>query len=193
VAKGLISFDRLNVITIDLSNIEHYIDPYIPAWESVKSGHHRGANIFTHQESTNGIEITWRAMEGLPISNGDYPGFKSLYAFDGDYSSSRWGSSQTGTNIRSNAWIGFDFGQGLDKHIRHVRIRQGGAIKSGTIQQSLDGAVWATVADVPLVNDKNIRIYHLPKSKPARFWRLLANDNLAPPSAWTVYEIQMVE
>lgn len=191
--RGLISLNRLNVIIVDLSNIEHYIDPYIVAWDSVKSSLHRGTNIFTNHTPTNDVNVTWRAMEGLSISNGDYPGFPKSDAFDGDFSSSRWGSAQTGVSIKNNAWIGFDFGLGLEKHIRHIRVRQGGAIKSGIVQQSADGVEWVTVGNVSLVTDKNIRAYHLPQSKPTRFWRLLADENMTPPSAWTVYEIQMAE
>ncbi|MDP1774334.1 MAG: hypothetical protein Q8L15_18865, partial [Methylobacter sp.] len=106
----------------------------------------------------------------------------------------RWASKQTGLENSGAAYIGYDFGNGVKKHIRQLHLRQGGAITSVKVQQSDGGSLWREVATLTLQADNNTYLHDLPPSQTARFWRLLANGNTgAGPSAWSVYEIEMME
>ena len=195
-------FDSPNTVLIDMTQIEFLIDPGIlqknePSLSADAKTGGGAASFFRETSGSTQLSIAARSNQckgGTSISGGDYPGFPASQAFDEDDTSSRWGSLQTGRGIRSNAYIGYDFGAGKEKHIRRMGIRQGGAIGSIKMQRSSNGKDWQDVKSLDIVTDNNMRFYDLPGSGASRYWRILANADLGDgPSAWTVYDVKMME
>lgn len=131
---------------------------------------------------------------GTPISGGDYAGYPKDNAFDGTPSTD-WASSQTNNAVSGVAYLGYDFGSGVTKHIRRLSLTcvLGGTYlpSSVKIQNSSDGTAWMDVVTVNAFQGKNI--IDLPVSTATRFWRVLANANLPTASAWHVNELELYE
>ena len=178
--------DLQNTVVIDMTNIDILVDSGIlhgdrPLISSVKSGER--STVRSNQ-----------CTGGTAISGGDYADFPASQAFDHDGINTRWASKQTGLGNKGVAYIGYDFGKGVKKHIRQLSLRQGGAITSVKVQRSDDGGRWLDVVTLALQADSNTYLHDIPPSQAARFWRLLADGNTGEgPSAWTVYEIKMME
>ena len=184
--KQRIVSDLKNTVVIDMTEIEFLVGAEI----SQKNEH----LISAEKSEEKSIANPNQCKGGIAISGGDYPGFPAFQAFDGDSINTRWASQQTGLKTAGAAYIGYDFGGGKKKHIRQLSIRQGGAITSVKIQRSDDGKLWRDVAILALQADNNSYLHNIPPSQAARFWRVLANGNTgAGPSAWAVYEIEMME
>lgn len=128
------------------------------------------------------------------ISSGDYSTNVKGNAFDNNLGT-YWGSSQLET-VSGVAYIGNDFGAS-PKHIRRVTLRQystGNCVTSVKIQRSSDGVTWADVQTFSnLPQNETLQILDLPASTASRYWRLLANSNVAAGSSWAVIEVEMME
>lgn len=131
---------------------------------------------------------------GTAISGGDATGYGKSNAFDGD-TTTNWNSSQNAANQSATAYIGYDFGTGVARHIRKIKLTQiadtRSAVTSVKVQNSSDGSAWTAVATVNTY--AGINIIELPASNARRYWRILANANLTNTFAWTVSECAMFE
>lgn len=116
------------------------------------------------------------------------------YAFDGNVNTA-WLSPYT-ANMIGVLYIGQNFGEQNNRHIREVTIQQvvGNiyAVSSFKVQKSTDNSTWTTVATISTPVDNGIYTYDVPVSEGARYWRLLANAQAAD-SWWMIKEIQMKE
>jgi hypothetical protein len=127
------------------------------------------------------------------ISGGDTAPYVLGNAFDDD-SGTLWGSSQGSPTVSGFAYIGQDFGAGTEYEIRRFTIRQyytaTSEIGSLVVQYSDNGAIWSTLDTITILENGDLQVFDLGASSPARYWRLLANDN---PSAghWYVAEVEM--
>lgn len=149
-----------------------------------------GANINLYKllgihEQTKLIDI---AENGNAISGGDAPGFPAKNAFTS--LQTEWRSKQTGVDVLTHAYIGYDFGElkiitgrsryGVDanvrQHITTIKIKQSkdpfARATKVRIERSDNGKQWFGVAVVDLPNDENLNTVHFKHSVPSRFWRL---------------------
>jgi hypothetical protein len=88
--------------------------------------------------------------------------------------------------------IGYDFGAGVTRHIRRVRIKHYGAAQmpnSIKLQRSSDNSTWVDVQTLsPASLDET---FDISASGAYRYWRLYCNQNMG--GAWVIYEIEMME
>jgi hypothetical protein len=127
-------------------------------------------------------------ISGAAISGGDYAAINSKeMAFDGN-SSIPWASSQTTSNQLGVAYLGYDFG--VSRSIRRLTITTASTkiMPSVKVQRSTDNSTWTDVLTASLTGVDTIS---LPTSTPSRYWRVLANANIA--SAWDIHEMTMHE
>lgn len=135
---------------------------------------------------------------GKAISGGDYStSYTPNFAFDDDEDKTAWATRQQGKDIMGNAFVGYDFGSGVKRNIRRMKIKQFGAMMASVkVQSSDDGETWSSVTRFKLDNRSTDKgSYDLPPSNPARFWRILANSDVSahPTGNWLVHEIEMME
>lgn len=147
---------------------------------------------------------------GQPISGGDHPNFPAKNAFDKYVT--EWRSAQTGSDVTTSAYIGYDFGPvrlengrlryGIETFIKHdissFRIKQGceknNRATKVRVERSMDGKKWYGVAVVSLQDCDALVTVNFPKSVPSRYWRLrpiVFNGGANDP--WVVQAIQLIE
>jgi len=132
------------------------------------------------------VDVTGK---GTPISNGDLPGFPATYAFD--MYKTEWRSLQTGLNVPSAAYIGYDFGEikstnglrnmyGIEtkirKHITTIGIKQSSTANNrvtvARVERSEDNVEWYGVGIIQLPDNDCLNLIYLRDSVPSRYWRL---------------------
>lgn len=141
------------------------------------------------------VDIT---TQGNAISGGDYPGGagfgNKLYAFDNDESSTTWVSSQGGSSIMGNAYIGQS---NLPTKITRIRFKNPSiiGISSVKIQWSVNGTNWYDIQTSSVSsagsywNDLTLQSY-TPSSYPHSV-RILANSNLSEGFYMGYMEVEM--
>ena len=95
-------------------------------------------------------------LTGTALSGGFVTGYPPTYAFDDNYDTEEnqnvWVSSQSGSSVSGNAWIGMDFGS--TKTVTRVELIQYGFtgvvdsdrnIVAANLQSSSNGSTWSTV------------------------------------------------
>jgi hypothetical protein len=134
------------------------------------------------------------ATGGTALSGGASSGV-AANVFDGN-TGTVWASSQTGTGVSGAAWIGYDMGAGNTREIRRIVLTQHTSqaqnrISSGLLQSSPDGSTWTTRDTLTLPTTGAPETINCAASGAFRYWRLLANANLAGSDPWAVFEMQM--
>lgn len=131
---------------------------------------------------------------GTAISGGNSGSNIAVNAFDNN-TTTIWESSQTGTSVGYNAYIGYIFP--VAKHIKEVKFTTGSNLNFNpyniAIQRKVNG-VWQTVKTSSVIRSgSTINTIELPSSGSSTEWRILALDN--PPSgySWQVAEVEMRE
>lgn len=126
---------------------------------------------------------------GSALSGGDYSGQPKENAFDG-YTTNWWYSSQMGTSVSGNAYIGKNFDS--PKNIDSILLIQGtgiNAITSVKVQTATNGSNWTDAQTFnSLVDGANLLTLNTPIPSNS-YTRLLANSNLGAGNAWVVQEI----
>ncbi|MEI7987742.1 MAG: discoidin domain-containing protein [Chloroflexota bacterium] len=144
--------------------------------------------------NTSGSYSADQCYNGLAISGGYLNADTASKAFD-NLTTTAWTSLQAGTSINNNAYIGYSFGG--SKHIRRITIKQSAnsanRLTSALFQYSDNNTTWTTINTIALVDDENVNSYDISASGLHRYWRLLANSNLAATNPWSVIEIEMTE
>lgn len=125
---------------------------------------------------------------GAPISGGDLPNFPASNAFDKLIT--EWRSRQTGAEVLTSAFIGYDFGPirldngrlrygvetFLKKEVASIRIKQGcepeNRVTKARLERSPDGEKWFGVAVVDLPDCDGLVTVSVKRSVPSRYWRL---------------------
>ncbi len=147
---------------------------------------------------------------GAPLSNGYIPNYPPSNAFDKYIT--EWRSSQLGTNIIKEAYIGYDFGEiklengrnryGIETFIRHdvstIKIKQGcNSTNRATkirIERSNDGTKWYGVAVVDLKDCDGLLTVNFNRSVPSRWWRIRPiKFNGLSTDWWAVQALQLVD
>jgi hypothetical protein len=128
---------------------------------------------------------------GTPISGGDNGSNTKDRAFDDD-ESTLWQASQTGASIKDTAYIGCDFGSGVTKHIRRVRVKIGLYVASVMLQYSDNGTSWTDAQSLTFTSGSGWFSFDIGATGAHRFWRLLAKSGPAI-QAWSIAEIEMME
>lgn len=136
-------------------------------------------------EQTKLLDLTG---DGDPISGGDALYFPASNAFT--IFAKEWRSKQTGQQVLTSAYIGYDFGfikistgrqrYGIDTSIRNtistIKIKQSNnqnnRVTKARIERSEDGKSWYGVAIVHLPDNDLLNTIHFKASVPARYWRL---------------------
>jgi hypothetical protein len=180
---------------------------YIPS----STGSHRYWRLLANSDATAGEPWIVKEIEmkdNFPFNDETSPDLASTNAISGgtlatssitrafdDTTGSAWYSSQTGTSISGNAYIGWDFGEANKKHIRKVLITQYAAsysVSSVLVQRKVDSSSsWSTVSTVSVPGGGYYMI-ELPESGEAQYWRILANSNTSA-GYWGIYELEMEE
>lgn len=124
------------------------------------------------------------------ISGGDATGGAKENAFDGD-TGTNWASSQTGTNVFSNAYIGDYFG-GISHTIKEILFHQSSnweeRISSAILQVSDDGVTWTDIENFALSAGSQILTPASPQA--GKYARLKANASTNTGKSWKVSEIE---
>lgn len=125
---------------------------------------------------------------GAAISGGAHPNFPASNAFDITISEFR--SAQTGSDVKTSAYVGYDFGPirlnngrlryGVETFIKYditsLRIKQGcepeNRITKARVERSQDGIKWYGVAIVDVEDCDGMVTLNFAKSVPSRYWRL---------------------
>jgi hypothetical protein len=135
-------------------------------------------------------------LDGEPVSGG-YGSDAPERAFDG-CDESFWVSSQRGTSVKGEAWIGYAFAD--PQAIRRIRIAQTSnpPFRQDVVrvEKSTDGeSSWIAAAPGPFRIDGATSWIDLPSGDPARRWRIIAaGDNASDlEHAWSVYEISFFQ
>ncbi len=147
---------------------------------------------------------------GAPISGGDHPSFPASNAFDTYIT--EWHSRQTGVEVTTSAYIGYDFGPiklnngrlryGIDTFIKHdiaaFRIKQGcepeNRVTKVRVERSADGVKWYGVTILDLQDCDGLITVYFNKSVPSRYWRLRPTAfNGGTNDFWAVQAFQLME
>jgi hypothetical protein len=149
-----------------------------------------GAKINVHKllgvhEQTKLLDLTGN---GTPISNGSHPSHPASNAFT--KFDTYWESSQSGADVISKSFIGYDFGNvklpsGRERYavpaairynIATLAIKQGdkaeNRVTKARVERSDNGTEWYGVAIVNLPDNSNLNTVSFKQSVPSRFWRL---------------------
>lgn len=151
----------------------------------------------TDSVNTSGGDVT-SAAGAISGGNINATTNNAQKAFDNN-AATGWGSSQRGTAISGNAWIGQDFGSATDsaRHIRKIVIRQHSNINydvnSVFVEFSDDGSNWTNHQTLAIGKNGSLNTYVIESSSPHRYWRLRANQNLTATYYWIVMELEMRE
>jgi len=145
---------------------------------------------------------------GTPISGGDMPPHSAAFAFSTN--KNEWKSRQSGPNVISSAYIGYDFGvikiptgrarYGIPadarQHITTLKIKQStdqsSRVTKARVERSDNGVEWYGVAIITLPNDDHLNTIHFKQSVPSRYWRLrpivFAGDSC---TGWAVQALEL--
>ncbi len=126
---------------------------------------------------------------GQAISGGAAPGYPASNAFE--YYTTEWHSLQTGSDVTSSTFIGYDFGDiktlnqtrrmyGIDtaihKHITAFAIKQdpnpANRATQVRLEYSNDNCKWYGAGLATLPDDDCLNTILMKRSAPARYWRL---------------------
>jgi len=145
--------------------------------------------------------LTVVSTAGNAISDSDFSGFPKGEAFDTN-TANAWATNLTGSGISGAAWVGQDFG-GSSYEIVEIDLRQawsGGAdttygVNSIKVQYSDNGSAWSDANTIsPTLNGtspSNLQTFSVTPSGAHRYWRLLANQNLAGGTHWVICVCEM--
>lgn len=171
-----------------------------------------GAQINIHKllgvhEQTKLLDLTGN---GNAISGGDAYNFPAANAFTTLVT--EWHSKQSGAQLLSSGYIGYDFGiiklpngrqrYGIDASIRYeittIKIKQSNnanfRVLKARVERSDDGVQWYGVAVVTLPNDSNLNTIHFKNSAPSRYWRLRPIEfNGGDCDSWGIQALEMHE
>jgi len=135
---------------------------------------------------------------GTAISGGDYSGYPASGAFDNLFPppiANEWSPSQTDSGMIGN-YIGYDFGAGINRHIRRVRIIFQDAIhaqKGMHAEYSDNGSVWTLVQAIVPAQSPDWQTFDLVASGAHRYWRLELTDVPYAASYGGINEVEMME
>lgn len=139
-----------------------------------------------------------QCTSGIALSGGYFSPYTSSNCFDNN-TSTLWASTQSGSQVSGNAYIGYDFGRDSNQkdiklNITYLRLKQSAssatAITSAKLQYSDDGVNFYNIQTLALLNNtSDWQGFIIDSSISARYWRLLANAN--PTSYWYVYELEL--
>lgn len=148
--------------------------------------------------------------QGSPISGGDAPNRPASNAFD--KLNTEWQSRQSGSNLITSGYIGYDFGiiklpngrnrYGIDAGVYHeittLKIKQSSdplsRVTKARVERSLNGTEWFGVAIITLPNDDNLNTIHFKQSAPARYWRLRPLEFTGSGcNNWGVKALELIE
>lgn len=147
---------------------------------------------------------------GQAISGGSHPNFPASNAFD--VFITEWRSQQTGRDVTTSAYIGYDFGPikldngrlryGIETFIKHdissIRIKQGcESVNRATkvrVERSMDGQKWYGVTVASLKDCDTLQTINFNKSVPSRYWRMRpVTFNGGSNDPWIVQAFQLIE
>jgi hypothetical protein len=147
---------------------------------------------------------------GTALSGGDHPNFPKENAFDNFIT--QWRSSQTGTAVIGQSFIGYDFGEiildngrlrygtetFLKNDVASIRIRQGcrkeNRATKARVERSSDGVKWYGVEVIDLPDCEGTVTVGFRRSVPSRFWRLRpVTFNGGPEDAWEIQVLQLMD
>jgi|GEM_PF-6065253 len=135
------------------------------------------------------VSLTDRA-----ISSGDGWSGPAANAFDDDENTS-WTSTQTGTAVVGQAYIGQNFGAGNAKSIRKISIRQSlgyaNSYASEVEVQRWTGSSWSGVGIAKLPAKEGRMVVDLGAPAASQQWRLVARK-MVGTGAWQVAEVEMM-
>lgn len=132
-----------------------------------------------------------RATGGTVLSGGTASG----NCFDVNHTvNTDWSSTQTGVGISGVAYIGYDFGAGVTRQItRVVYTNHTNApynLTSVVAEWSSDGATWTAISTHALdATPGATNVIPVSAYTAARYFRLLANANLAVGQAWHIEQL----
>ncbi len=140
---------------------------------------------------TYGTDIATSA-QAISSSDNTYYGTTKANAFNNNWDEEHGWLS--GASV--NGWIGQDFGVGILKNIRKIRVRQKTYIQNSTssalIEYSNNGSDWTLLQAAPLQRESSIiNDIILNHNVYARFWRLRNPVDIT--GAWGVIEVEMME
>jgi hypothetical protein len=147
---------------------------------------------------------------GQAISGGDAVNYPASNAFD--KLSTEWHSRQSGDQLISSGYIGYDFGvlkipngrvqygipTSVYNEITTIKIKQSvnehSRVTKARIERSNDGIVWYGVAVVNLPNNDALNDIHFKQSAPMRYWRLRPIDFVGGEcNSWGIQALEMHE
>lgn len=147
---------------------------------------------------------------GSAISNGYIPNYPTSNAFDKYIT--EWRSSQLGTNIVKDAYLGYDFGQiklengrlkyGIETYIKKdistFKIKQGcnsqNRVTKIRIERSNDGKKWYGVDIIDIKDCDGLLTVNFKRSVPSRWWRIRpVKFNGTSTDWWSVQALQLIE
>lgn len=145
-----------------------------------------------------------KCPNGTSISGGDYSAsYPAASAFDGSLAT-YWASSQTGAAVGGAAYIGQDFGSGVTKSVNKFRFVQSRAdlgnayaVEALKLDYSSDGSAWTTLEEFAVEKLAGVwqeyQIDATTTTVARRYWRLLADEDLATNMPWLVAEAEFQE
>lgn len=147
---------------------------------------------------------------GSPISGGDHPNFNALLAFD--RLTTEWKSVQVGQQVKTLAYIGYDFGEikldngrlryGVEtfvkKDVAMIKLRQGCKSQNRAtkirVERSPDNDKWFGVAIVDVEDCDGMVTLTFNRSVPSRFWRIrVVEFNGSDTDHWAVQSLQLID
>jgi len=134
---------------------------------------------------------------GIPVESGHNSAYVPSNAFNGATIGGVWSPSEILNNQSGVSWLGMDFGVGVTRHIRSIALFTYSAIANNMssikVQNSSDGTTWTDVGTTYAMSTavNSWVTASLPASTASRYWRILANANVA--NNWFVFELQMME
>lgn len=147
--------------------------------------------------------------KGIAISSGSVTGYEPINAFREGYG--EFHSKETGIDVNSSAFLGYDFGIILNKKntsakygskaanlemITSIALTQGDSEQNRAtrfrVERSDDGISWKGVGIVVVPDDNQEHIVTLPESAQSRFWRIRPIDfKGSNVDFWCVKKLQM--
>jgi len=147
---------------------------------------------------------------GTAISGGDVSGFPASNAFT--VYADTWRSAETGTDVISSAYVGYDFGEikmdnnrlryGVDTFVKHdistIKIKQGDNQENRAtrirVERSNDGVQWYGASILTLPDDNALNTISFNHTVPSRWWRFRPIDfNGSAGDRWIVAAIEMMD
>jgi hypothetical protein len=147
---------------------------------------------------------------GQAISGGYIPSFPPSNAFEKYVT--EWASSQTGSQVICNAYIGYDFGPitlnngrleygintSIMKDVATINIKQGcnsqNRCTQVRVERSNDAISWYGVTLLDLPDSDVLATFNFKKTVPSRYWRLRPTRfNGGPQDYWVVAALQLID